>query len=90
MQIVTVGALSVTSSQHNNFNRAVVVEDDGEEKVYFVVETKGSIWWDDLRHLEGAKIKCGAKHFEEIAKEIENPAQYIKSTSVDGMMGHVD
>ena len=68
---------------------AVVVEDEGEEKLYFAVETKGSTWWDDLRHLEGAKIKCGEKHFEEIAKETENPARYIKSTDVDGMMGYV-
>lgn len=68
---------------------AVVVDSDGEEKLYFVVETKGSTWWDDLRHQEGAKIKCGEKHFDEIAKDIENPAQYIKSTDVDGMMGHV-
>ena len=69
---------------------AVVVEDEGEEKLYFVVETKGSTWWDDLRHLEGAKIKCGEKHFEEIAKDTEKPAQYIKSTDVDGMMGYVE
>ncbi|MAM70162.1 MAG: restriction endonuclease subunit R [Gammaproteobacteria bacterium] len=69
---------------------AVVVEDNGEEKLYFVVETKGSTWWDDLRHLEGAKIKCGEKHFDEVAKDIKNPAQYIKSTDVDGMMGYVE
>ena len=69
---------------------AVVVEDNGEEKLYFVVETKGSTWWDDLRHLEGAKIKCGERHFEEIAKDTQNPARYIKSTDVDGMMGYVE
>lgn len=69
---------------------AVVVEDEGEEKLYFVVETKGSTWWDDLRHLEGAKIKCGEKHFDELADENENPARYIKSTDVDGMMGYVE
>ena len=68
---------------------AVVVEDNGKEKLYFVVETKGSTWWDDLRHLEGAKIKCGEKHFEEVAKIIESPAQYIKATNVDGMMGYL-
>ena len=68
---------------------AVVVEDGGEEKFYFVVETKGSAWWDDLRHLEGAKIKCGERYFEEIAADTENPARYIKSTDVDAMMGHV-
>ena len=68
---------------------AVVVEDEGEEKLYFVIETKGSTWWDDLRHLEGAKIKCGERHFEETAKDIENPAQYIKVTDVEGMMGYL-
>ena len=66
---------------------AVLVDQDGEEKLYFVVETKSSGWWDDLRHQEGAKIKCGEKHFRAI--EVENsPAKYIKSTSVDGMMKH--
>lgn len=69
---------------------AVVVEDDGEEKLYFVVETKGSTWWGDLRHAEGAKIKCGEKHFEEIAEDKDNPAQYIKATDVVGMMGYVE
>ena len=69
---------------------AVVVKDDGDEKLYFVVETKGSTWWDDLRHLEGAKIKCGERHFDEIAKDTENPARYIKSTDVEGMMGYVE
>lgn len=69
---------------------AVVVEDGGEEKLYFVVETKGSIWWDDLRHIEGAKIKCGEKHFEEIGKGVVNSAKYIKSVDVDGMMRFID
>jgi type III restriction enzyme len=52
-----------------------------------VVETKGSSWWDDLRHKEGAKIKCGEKHFEAIATG-DNPAKYIKATDVDEMMRH--
>lgn len=67
---------------------AVVVDDEGEEKLYFVVETKGSTWWGDLRHAEGAKIKCGEKHFEEIASGTDEPARYIKATDVDGMMDY--
>ena len=67
---------------------AVLVEDDSQEKLYFVVETKGSTWWDDLRHQEGAKIKCGEKHFEAIADEA-NPARYIRATTVDNMLTHV-
>ena len=66
---------------------AVLVEQDGEEKLFFVVETKSSGWWDDLRHQEGAKIKCGEKHFTAIEAD-KNPAKYIKATSVDGMMKH--
>ena len=66
---------------------AVLVEIDGREKLYFVVETKGSAWWDDLRHIEGAKIKCGKRHFAELAVE-RNSAQYIKAASVDDMMRH--
>lgn len=67
---------------------AVVVDDEGKEKLYFVVETKGSTWWGDLRHVEGAKIKCGESHFEEVAND-ENPARYIRAVDVNGMMSHI-
>ena len=67
---------------------AVVVDDEGKEKLYFVVETKGSTWWGDLRHVEGAKIKCGERHFEEVAND-ENPARYIRAVDVNGMMAHI-
>lgn len=66
---------------------AVLVEDDGQEKLYFVVETKGSGWWDDLRHKEGAKIACGKEHFAVLA-DGESPARYIHATSVDDMLKH--
>lgn len=68
---------------------AVVVDDDGKEKLFFVVETKGSTWWGDLRHTEGAKILCGEKHFEEIASGA-NPAKYIRAVDVDGMMKYAE
>lgn len=64
---------------------AVLIEDEGQEKLYFVVETKGSGWWDDLRHKEGAKIACGKEHFAALAKG-ENPAKYIKATSVSDLL----
>lgn len=54
---------------------AVLVEKDGTERIYLVVETKGSLFDDDLRDKEGAKIKCGKAHFESLAV-LENPAQY--------------
>ncbi len=66
---------------------AVLVENEGQEKLYFVVETKSSQWWDDLRHKEGAKIKCGEKHFAVLA-DSDNPAKYLKATNVADMLGH--
>ena len=67
---------------------AVLVQEGDQEKLYFVVETKGSTWWDDLRHQEGAKIKCGEKHFEAIA-ESDNPAKYIKASTVKQMIDYI-
>ena len=63
------------------------VDAEGEEKLYFVVETKGSQWWDDLRRKEGAKIRCGEKHFAVLA-DTGNPAKYVKVTNLAEMLGH--
>lgn len=47
---------------------AVLVQREGEvERLYFVVETKGSLFAQDLRVLEGTKIACGKRHFEALA-----------------------
>lgn len=43
---------------------AVVLEEEGKSKVYFVAETKGTRDWQALRPSEAMKIKCGEKHFE--------------------------
>ena len=42
---------------------AVLVEQDGAERLYFVVETKGSLFPEELRGKEGAKIDCAKVHF---------------------------
>jgi type III restriction enzyme len=64
---------------------AVLVERDGQERLYFVVETKSSLFDDDLRDLESGKIKCGAAHFRALAMG-ENPAIYGKFRDVDGLL----
>lgn len=66
---------------------AVLVQEDGVERVYFVVETKGSLFAEDIREKENAKIKCGEAHFQALAVG-ENPAHYIKATKVDDLMAH--
>ncbi|XCS12872.1 DEAD/DEAH box helicase family protein [Aeribacillus pallidus] len=50
---------------------ALVIEKDGEEKLYFVLETKGQEWEGDLRPGESAKIEFARKHFEAIGTDIE-------------------
>ncbi|WP_400243219.1 DEAD/DEAH box helicase family protein [Niallia sp. JL1B1071] len=45
---------------------ALSVEEDGKEKLYFIVETKGSTAAEDLRKTELEKIRCGEKHFAAI------------------------
>jgi len=64
---------------------ALLVEKDGVERLYFVVETKSSLFTDDLRDRESAKIKCGEAHFEAIASD-ENPAHFVKATKLDDVM----
>ncbi len=41
-----------------------------EKKLYFVVESKGSLSELDLRTKEYSKIKCGKKHFESIGSKL--------------------
>ena len=54
---------------------AVLIEDDEGERLYLVVETKGSAFLDDLRNAERAKVECGKAHFK--ALEVgESPARY--------------
>ena len=43
---------------------AIVVEINGVEKLYFVLESKGSVSEEDRRGKENYKIDCAKKHFE--------------------------
>ena len=64
---------------------AVLVEEDGAERLYFVVETKSSLFTDDLRDKESAKIECGKAHFAALA-EGDNPARYVVARSLDDVL----
>ncbi len=66
---------------------AVLVEVSGEERLYFLVETKGSLFTEDLRDNEAAKIICGEAHFKALATD-PNPTRYIKATKIDDLMEH--
>ena len=65
---------------------AVVVDVDGTQRVFFVAETKSSLWSGDLRDKEGGKIECGRAHFAELAKGVENAAKYEVVRDVEDLM----
>jgi len=64
---------------------AVLLRTDAGERLYFVVETKSSLFLDDLRDKEGAKIACGKAHFGALHVK-EAPAEYIVARSVDDVL----
>ncbi|MCC7137660.1 MAG: DEAD/DEAH box helicase family protein [Planctomycetes bacterium] len=50
---------------------AVLVEEDGRDRLYFVVETKGvDLFAGALRPIEEAKIRCGKAHFEAVGGDV--------------------
>ena len=65
--------------------REVLIEDDEGERLYLVLETKGSAFLDDLRHAERAKVECGKAHFEAL-QDGESPAQYRVVHTADELL----
>ncbi len=49
---------------------AVLAEMDGQQRLFFVVESKGSLFSDALRPIEQAKIDCGKAHFEALGTDV--------------------
>jgi type III restriction enzyme len=67
---------------------AVVVDEDGTDKLYLVVESKGTVIEGALRWQEDAKIQCGRAHFEAIAVK-ENAAEYVVGETLQGVLDAV-
>ena len=66
---------------------AVLVEHDDGERLYFIVETKASLFAIDLHNAESAKIECGKAHFAAL-KVSESPAEYRTARSLDDVLAH--
>jgi len=49
---------------------AVLVENENQLRLFFVVETKGDTFLDALRSSERGKIDCGKKHFEALGNAV--------------------
>lgn len=65
---------------------AILVDKDGAERLYLVVETKSTLFVDELRDRESKKIECGRAHFKALAVG-ESPAKYVVATSVNEVLG---
>ncbi|MFW8567267.1 type III restriction-modification system endonuclease [Orrella sp. 11846] len=50
---------------------AILIDKDGADRLYFVVETKSSLFTEDLRRSEEDKIKCGRAHFDALGTGVE-------------------
>lgn len=68
---------------------AVLVTQDGQERLYFVVETKGGLFEDELRDRESGKIKCGAAHFTALTTEGKT-ARYVVARNIDDLMAKAE
>ena len=63
---------------------AVLIDSEEGERLYLVVETKGSLFAGDLRGTEGARIKCGKAHFDALGVA-EPPARYEVARNLDDL-----
>ncbi len=65
---------------------AVLISQETEEKLYFVVETKGRLLAEMLRPAEQAKIDCGIKHFAALGEGVN----FTKADNFENFMNKVE
>ena len=63
----------------------MVIEEDGSDRLYFVVETKGSLFDPDRRATENYKIACGKRHVEALATT-EPEVKYMVATELEDVL----
>ena len=70
---------------------AIVIDDNGQDRLYFVAETKGSLFSDDLRASENAKIAYGKAHFKQLAADrvADSPAYYLVARDLADVLERV-
>lgn len=67
---------------------AVLIDTDEGERLYLVVETKGSLFTSDLRGYEEDKIRCGKAHFDALKTKEASP-QYEVATNVEDLLADI-
>ena len=67
---------------------AVLIDSEEGERLYLVVETKGSLFAGDLRGPEGARIQCGKAHFDALGVA-EPRARYEVARNLDDLFAGI-
>jgi len=62
---------------------AVLFENDGQQQLFFVVESKGAMGYEYLRPAEKGKIDCGKAHFKALAKDNRGSIKLILASNHD-------
>lgn len=65
---------------------AVLVEQQGEDRLYFVVETKHTLFESGRREKENLKIDCGREHFKAVGIEHKPAAQFRVAKTLDELL----
>jgi type III restriction enzyme len=65
---------------------AILIDDKGKEKFYFVTETKSTLRTAGYRTAEEKKIECGIKHFKAVDEDVE----YIVATTFNDVLNKVN
>lgn len=65
---------------------AILINENGEEKFYFVTETKSTLNRSELRTAEAKKIYCGKQHF----KVLEEDVKYMVATNLDDVLNRIN
>jgi type III restriction enzyme len=68
---------------------AILFEMDGQNKLFFVVESKGSMGYEFLRPAEQGKIQCGKKHFLELSRTSNSNISLEHVSNVDDFLEKV-
>ncbi|WP_276978483.1 DEAD/DEAH box helicase family protein [Flavobacterium filum] len=61
---------------------ALLFEMNSSEKLFFVVESKGTLGYDFLRPSEKGKIDCGKRHFEELSKQSSEEISLLVASDI--------
>jgi type III restriction enzyme len=68
---------------------AILFEKDNEEKLYYVVENKGTLEKEFLRPAEKGKIDFGIKHFEELSRATGQDIRMIVARDIEDVVDQV-